>query len=124
MHQLWHAISGGMMSWYQTKMFIEHAGMMSSDALHVIIGVLVWVATAMVIRRPLTDWRPLTVLALLLILNEGVDFWVERWPDPAMQFGESAKDVLLTLILPLVLIALARSRPALFSGSGAKRRRR
>ena len=49
------------------------------------------------------------------MLNEATDLWVERWPDPAMQYGESTKDVLLTLALPALLMAVARLRPGLFS---------
>ena len=124
LHEIWRFISGGMMSWYETKMFIEHASIVTSDALHVIVGVLIWIVIAMLLRRPLTDWLPLLLLAVLLIFNETVDLWVERWPDAAMQYGESAKDVLLTLTLPLVLMVLARTRPRLFSGPGGRRGRR
>jgi hypothetical protein len=124
LHEIWRFISGGMMSWYETKMFIEHASIVTSDALHVIVGVLIWILIAMLLRRPLTDWLPLLLLAVLLIFNETVDLWVERWPDAAMQYGESAKDVLLTLTLPLVLMVLARTRPRLFSGPGGRRGRR
>jgi hypothetical protein len=120
------AVTGGMMAWYRAKMFIEHAIFFSSDALHILVGVALWAAIAIVWRRPLSDWRPLTALLFLLALNEGVDLWVERWPDLAMQYGESAKDLLLTLAVPVFVMLLARWRTDLFSGSGrrAKRRRR
>ena len=77
-------------------------------------------------RRPLSDWRPWLAVFVLLVLNECVDLWVERWPDLAMQYGESAKDLLLTMILPTLGMILVRSAPRLFSASAgrAKRRRR
>ncbi len=77
-------------------------------------------------RRPLSDWRPWLAVLVLLVLNECVDLWVERWPDLAMQYGESAKDLLLTMILPTLGMILVRSAPRLFSASAgrAKRRRR
>jgi hypothetical protein len=115
LNDIWQALTGGMMSWYETKMFIEHASLFSSDALHVIVGVLVWILAALLLRRRLTDWLPLLVLAALVVLNEATDLWVERWPDAAMQYGESAKDMLLTLMLPAVLMSVARLRPGLFS---------
>jgi len=115
LREIWEAVTGGMMSWYEAKMFIEHASLFSSDALHVIVGVVVWILAALLLRRRLTDWLPLLVLAALLLLNEATDLWVERWPDPAMQYGESTKDVLLTLALPALLMAVARLRPGLFS---------
>ena len=120
LHDLWDFITGGMMSWYEAKMFIEHASLFSSDAIHVIVGFLVWIALAVLLRRRVTDWQPLLGLAVLLILNEATDLWVERWPDPAMQFGEAAKDVLLTLALPVLLMIVVRLRPQLFSRGGRR----
>jgi hypothetical protein len=108
-------ISGAMMSWYQAKIFVEHAIFFSSDALHVTAGVIVWLILALVLRRPASSWRPWLGLLILVLLNEGVDLWVERWPIPAMQYGESAKDILLTMTLPAVLIATVRLRPQLFT---------
>ena len=118
LREIWEAVTGGMMSWYEAKMFIEHASLFSSDALHVIVGVLLWILAALLLRRRLADWLPLLVLAGLLLLNEATDLWVERWPDAAMQYGESAKDVLLTLILPALLMAVARFRPGLAAVEG------
>jgi hypothetical protein len=57
----------------------------------------------------------------LIAFNEAVDLWIERWPDPGMQYGETAKDVFLTMVLPTVLLACARARPQLF-GPGRIRR--
>src|SRR5215213_1841148 len=115
-----------MIAWYRAKMFVEHAVFFSSDALHVLVGVIAWLAIAAVWRRPVSDWRPWLAVLVLLVLNECVDLWVERWPDVAMQYGESAKDLLLTMILPTLLMLLVRTSPRLFSasGRGARRRRR
>ena len=63
-------------------------------------------------------------LLAAILWNEAVDLWVERWPDPGMQYGEGAKDVLLTMALPTILIWAARWRPDLFRGAPRKRRRR
>jgi hypothetical protein len=117
LHKIWSGISHGMMSWYEAKMFIEHASVVSSDALHVLVGVLLWVLVAQVLRRSLSAWFPWLVLLALALLNEGVDLSVERWPDAAMQLGESAKDVLLTMTLPTVLMFAVRLRPNLFRAS-------
>jgi hypothetical protein len=113
-------LGAGMRAWYEAKMFIEHAIFFSSDALHVLVGTVAWVVIALVWRRPLTDWRPWFALLVLLVLNEAVDLWVERWPDLAMQYGESAKDLLLTMALPTLVMILARSQPWLFSRSARR----
>lgn len=113
-------LGDGMKAWYEAKTFIEHAIFFSSDALHVLVGMVAWVAIAMIWRRPLSNWRPWFALLVLLILNEAVDLWVERWPDLAMQYGESAKDLLLTMVLPTLVMILARSQPWLFSRSARR----
>lgn len=120
--QLRHAVTGGMTSWYQAKMFIEHASVVNSDGLHVLVGVLAWIAVAMAVRRSLSAQLPWLVLFVLTLLNECVDLWVEQWPDKAMQYGESAKDILLTMTLPTVLMFAVRLRPNLFRASSRRRR--
>ena len=110
----WHLTEDVMFAWYKAKMFIEHAGIVTSDALHVLVGVALWVLAALVLRRRLTDWLPWLVVLAAVLFNEAVDLWVEQWPDAAMQYGESAKDIVLTLLLPTLLMAAARRRPELF----------
>lgn len=101
--------------WYQVKLFIARASGFSMDALHVIAGVVALLVFALLFRTSVARPLPwLTVLALELI-NEASDFRVERWPQPGMQFGESAKDVILTMLLPTVILLVARYRPRLFS---------
>ena len=38
-------------------------------------------------------------------INEANDFRVEIWPDPGMQFGEAAKDVVLTMFIPTLKLS-------------------
>ena len=118
---LWHATEDGMFWWYKVKMFIEHASIITSDALHVVIGVGLWVLAAVVLRRRLTDWLPWLVVLAAVLFNETVDLWVEQWPDAAMQYGESAKDVLLTMLLPSLLMAAVREQPQLFARRTVRR---
>jgi hypothetical protein len=121
---LWQAVRTGMFSWYKVKMFIEHAGIVTSDALHVLVGVALWVIAGLILRRPLTGWLPWLWVLAAILLNETVDLWVEQWPIAAMQYGESAKDIMLTMLLPTLLMAAARSRPGLFVATGRGKRRR
>ena len=113
--RVWIFPERAMLWWYHVKMFVEHASIVTSDALHVLIGVGLWVLAAVALRRRLTDWLPWLVVLVAVLLNETVDLWVEQWPDAAMQYGESAKDVVLTLLLPSLLMAAARERPDLFA---------
>jgi hypothetical protein len=111
---LWHLVTGAMGSWHQGKLFIEHSVSIDHDALHVIVGVLVWLAMAAITRRPLFSLRPWLWLLAIIGWNETVDLWVEQWPDAGMQYGEGAKDLLLTIFLPTILLLTARFAPGLF----------
>jgi hypothetical protein len=102
--------------WYEVKLLIEHATGVSMDALHVLAGVLLQLSFAALTRLPLKAWRPWLFLLALALLNEAGDLWVERWPEPAMQYGEGLKDIALTMLLPTVLMLGARFRPAIYCG--------
>ncbi|HEX5238298.1 MAG TPA: hypothetical protein VFW39_07545 [Sphingomicrobium sp.] len=112
-----------MLSWHQGKLFIEHAVSISHDTLHVIIGVLLWLVFALLTRRPLSSWLPWSWLFAVIAWNETVDLWMEQWPDPGQQYGEGAKDLLLTMLLPTVLMLAVRLRPDLFRSAPRGRRR-
>jgi hypothetical protein len=123
MHHLWTAVIDAMGAWHQGKLFLEHSLSIDHDALHVIVGVLVWLVAALVLRRPITSWQPFLWCFAIVLWNETVDLWVEQWPDPGMQYGEGAKDLVLTILVPALLMVSARLRPDLFR-AGARRRRR
>ncbi len=122
-NDLWATIIAAMDRWHQGKLFIEHSLSVEHDALHVLVGVLVWVVLAIVLRKPLSAWRPLLWLFAIILWNEAVDLWVEQWPDPGQQYGEGAKDLILTIIVPLAMMWLIRVRPQLFAKSPTRRRR-
>jgi hypothetical protein len=118
---LWKLVVAAMISWHQGKLFIEHALTINHDALHVLIGVLLWLALGLLLRRPVTSWWPWLWLLAAILWNETVDLWAEQWPDPGQQYGEGAKDLLLTMFLPSVIMAAARMRPDLFRGPRRRR---
>jgi hypothetical protein len=122
LHDLWRTITSGMSSWHQGKLFIEHAVAISHDTLHVAVGVLLWLLLGFVTRRPLSSWRPWLWLLAFILWNETVDLWVEQWPDAGQQYREGAKDVLLTMILPTVLMFAVRLRPGMFVKTARRRR--
>jgi TRAP-type uncharacterized transport system fused permease subunit len=114
----WHMITAVFANWYDAKMVIERAGTVSTDALHVIAGMLVQLLVALLLRRPLSAWLPWLAVLAALLFNEAVDLWVERWPSLPMQLTESIKDLVLTLLLPTALMVALRVSP----GLGAARR--
>lgn len=99
--------------WYQIKLFAEHSTGFSMDALHVIAGVVLQLAAAAIFRSSLARPLPLLVVLALELLNEAYDLRVEKWPLPGMQYGEGAKDIVMTMLLPLLLFLVARRHPKL-----------
>jgi hypothetical protein len=118
-----HAIRSAMWSWYDTKLFVERSIAFSSDSLHVLTGVLVQLAAGLVLKRPISSWRPWLVVFVLACFNELVDLKFDYWPMRAMQYGESAKDLILTMVLPTVLLLMARRAPRLFAVTVRPRRK-
>jgi hypothetical protein len=118
----WSAVLAAMASWHQAKLFIEHTVALDHDALHVIVGVLLWLVFGLLTRRPLAAWVPWLLLFAVILWNETVDLWTEQWPDPGQQYGEGAKDLLITMLVPTVLLFAIRLRPDLFRARLARRR--
>jgi len=123
LYGLWKTLVAAMTSWHQGKLFIEHSLTINHDSLHMLVGVLLWLAFGLLLRRPLTSWRPWLWLFAIILWNETVDLWIEQWPDPGQQYGEGAKDLLLTMAVPTILLFAARWRPDLFRQGPRKRRR-
>jgi hypothetical protein len=85
------------------------------DALHVVGGVVLQLGFAVLLRTSLAHWRPWLFVLALELVNEANDLLVEQWPDPGMQWGEGARDLVLTMLLPTVLLMVARLRPELLA---------
>jgi hypothetical protein len=107
-------MQGLALDWYQVKLFAQHASGMSMDSLHVIVGVMLLFASALLFGTTVARPLPLLVVLLLEIINEASDFRTEMWPQLGMQLGEAAKDLMLTMIVPSLIYLIARYRPRLF----------
>ena len=104
-----------LMTWFEAKMFLEHSVSVSPDALHVIAGAVIFLACARLFRCSISSWRVWAALLCLNFFNEFVDLWAERWPDPARQYGQGLKDLLLTMTVPTILVLVARFWPMLLA---------
>ena len=116
---LWTRVEAVFSSWREAKLFLEHSLAVSTESLHVVVGVLILLLAAWLLQRPVSSWRPWLVVLAFACFNEAVDLWIDVWPQPGMQFGESAKDLVLTMILPTVLLFTARKAPRLYLGGKA-----
>lgn len=71
---------------------------------HTYVGLAIWLATLIALRRPLTDWRAL----IPLILLEGANEVMDRLAVGAWMVPETLKDIAATLFWPMTIILLAR----------------
>jgi hypothetical protein len=101
------------LGWYQAKQAFELAVPFHNDALHVIAGVVIQLAVALVLRSSLGRLTPWLFTAILALANEWSDLRTEHWPNPSQQWFESGKDIVLTLLVPTLLLLVARLRPQL-----------
>lgn len=108
------AIAG---NWYQMKLLIEQTARISHDSIHVLVGGVAPLVIAFLTRRSVASWLPWLVMLALILFNETVDVTIEIWPGSArlLQYGDSLKDILLTMALPTVLLVSARVAPQLYA---------
>ena len=106
-----------LIGWYQFKLFLAHASGISMDALHILVGVAAWLLIVRLLESHVARPLPLLMLLAAELANEAYDLHAERWPDLGSQLGEGAKDIVLTMLLPTLIAAIARRRPTLLVGS-------
>jgi hypothetical protein len=99
--------------WFEAKIFVEHSVGFSHDALHVLVGPCIQLLAAALLRRSLRNPWPWLVVLVLELANEANDLLIDHWPHPGEQWGESMKDLILTMTLPTLLLIIARYAPGL-----------
>lgn len=82
---------------------------LSRDALHIYVGLTVFLGVALIFRLPLRDWRPLAAVFLVAIAGEVWDLIDRLRPGDAPFWASNWHDLWNTMFWPLVLFALARS---------------
>lgn len=101
------------MNWVEIKEWLSIVSGLNMDALHVHAGVLGQILAALVLRRSLASpWPWLTVLAFVLG-NEYYDYQDEVWPERSEQRAEGIRDTWNTMLMPSLLLLLARFLPRL-----------
>ena len=108
-----------LMDWFGVKQWLSVGTGLGMDALHVHAGVLLQVAAALVLRRRLSSPLPWLLLLLFVLANEFYDYGYEIWRDRAAQRAEALRDSWNTMLLPTLILLLARYAPQLFVGRPA-----
>ena len=78
------------------------------DALHIYVGLIVFLAAAALLRRSLGDWRPLAAVLLVALAGEAWDMADSRRAREPLEWARGWHDLWNTMFWPLVLHALAR----------------
>lgn len=103
------------MDWYQVKQQVVLFTGLHMDALHVHVGVLAQLLTALVLRRSVASPLPWLILLAAVGANEWFDLNYEIWPGPERdrQYQESIRDAWNTMLIPTLLLLLSRYVPRL-----------
>ena len=109
------------MSWVELKDALELTTGLSEDALHIYAALLIQVAAAFLTRRSLAHPLPWATVLGLALVNEWADIWNdaihEQWETRA-----TVHDVVNTMVLPTLLLLLARVAPPILRRDGADKR--
>lgn len=89
------------------KLFLGQSLGVQEDLLHVHAGLLIFFATAVVLRRRMRSRVPIALVYLFALANEVIDMFS---PGSARNQWEPLVDVLNTVFWPTLLFLLARCR--------------
>ena len=104
---LWSVIT----AWLTVKTSLEQSIPFSSAWLHIVVGPLIFIAAAAILRKPLSSWLPWSILAVLALLNEIADLLPRRWPpENGQRFIESGRDFALSMLVSTFILLVARWR--------------
>jgi hypothetical protein len=96
------------LGWIEWKQEVKWTVAYQADSLHVISGTLVFMLLALVFRRSFASPLPWVLLLLVSCVNETIDLLYQY------DVGESAKDTLLTMAVPSLLLVTIRLFPQLY----------
>lgn len=106
------------MNWVDLKIWLEMSTGLDRDSLHIYAGVAVQLSVAVVLRRSIASPIPWLFAAAVALGNEYSDY---STASAAYDIGnelydEAVRDVWNTLLLPSVLLLIARFRPDWLTG--------
>ena len=78
------------------------------DALHIYVGLAVFLAAAALLRRPLGSWVPIAAVAAAALIGECWDIAETRAAGAPVHFGRNWHDLWNTCFWPATLFLLAR----------------
>jgi hypothetical protein len=105
-------------NWFELKDWLELSTGLDRDSLHIYAGVGVQLAVALLFRRSLASLLPWSFVAVAALANEFYDFALV--PDTSelglRHYDEAVRDIWNTLLLPSLLMVIARFWPGWLTG--------
>ena len=80
----------------------------TKDALHIHIGLAIFLGAALVFRRSLASWIPWLALLAFELSNEAMDVFYLDEGGIGFDLGDSPKDIVNTMFWPTVVFIVAR----------------
>ncbi len=107
------------MDWFEIKNWLEMETGLDRDSLHIYAGVGVQLIVALFLRRSLASPVPWFFVAAAALANEYYDYSFVPEPLHAEQIyvDEAISDIWNTLLLPSLLLVIARFWPRWLTGS-------
>jgi hypothetical protein len=97
-------------SWYQAaKLVLISTLGLSRDALHVHVGLGIFMIAALLLRRPLSSPLPLALVFVAAVAGEGLDLRDDLGTLGYWRWQASLGDIVNTVFWPFVVWLLARS---------------
>lgn len=90
--------------WTQGKIALSMWTNVAADALHVIGGLTVMLAAAILLRRPPWHWLPWLVVLIVEGINEAYDLLQTHDPSDEGNIPASLHDLWLTMLWPTVIL--------------------
>jgi hypothetical protein len=98
-------------SWYQAaKLVLVSISGLSRDALHVHVGLGIFMVAALLLRKPLSSTLPLALVFLAALAGEALDLRDDLRTLGYWRWRASLGDIVNTVFWPFVVWLLARSR--------------
>jgi hypothetical protein len=100
----------------QAKMALVHGLGLPKDALHIYVGLTVFLAAAALSRRPLGSWLPIAAVVAAALAGEAWDL-IDTWAAGARpRLDRNWHDIWNTCFWPAILFLLARHTRLLSRG--------
>lgn len=98
------------------KIWLQGYVHLAKDALHVHVGLALFLGCALIFRWPLKSWKPWLVVLAAALAGEIWDLRDTLVRDAPLQLAGQAKDLVSTIAWPTILMLLARGTKVLKRG--------